>query len=84
VPTKVPTHYFSQWIRKEMRETLFDLLYNPKAAFRAYLNWQTVETLFNQHFSGQANWEHLVGALTVFEISHRLWVDPDPGLNQPA
>jgi asparagine synthase (glutamine-hydrolysing) len=82
--SKVPTHYYSQWIRKEMSETLVGLLYNPKAAFRAYLNWQTVETLLNEHFSGQANWEHLVGALTVFEISNRLWVNPDPSLNQSS
>jgi asparagine synthase (glutamine-hydrolysing) len=84
VPAKVPTHYYSEWIRKEMRKVLVDLLYNPKAAFRAYLNWQVVEELLNQHFSGQANWESLVGALTVFEISHRLWVDPDPRLHQAS
>jgi len=84
VPGKVPTHYFSQWIRKEMRETLVGLLYNPRAAFRAYLNWQTVETLLNQHFSGQANWEHLVGTLTVFEISCRLWVDSDSSFSKKS
>jgi hypothetical protein len=81
---KIPNHYYSQWIRKEMRETLFNLLYNPKAAFRAYLNWETVEKLLNQHFSEKANWESLVGALTVFEIAHRLWVDPDSSLNPPS
>lgn len=78
IPAKVPNHYFSRWVRTEMREMLVNLLYNPQAAFRAYLNWDTVETLLKQHFSGQTDWEHLVAALTVFEISHRLWVDPDP------
>jgi hypothetical protein len=76
VPAKVPNHYYSQWIRNEMRPTLVELLYNPDAAFRAFLRWETVKSLLDQHFSGQGNWEHLVGALTVFEIAHRLWVDP--------
>jgi len=75
-PMHVPAHYYSEWTRKEMRGVLVGLLFNRKAAFRAYLDWPMVESLLNQHFSGKTNWEHLVGALTVFEISHRLWVDP--------
>lgn len=75
-PTEVPTSYYSRWIREEMRNTLVDILYNPHAAFRTYLHWETVETLLNQHFSGDENWETLVAALTVFEISHKLWVAP--------
>ena len=35
---------------------------------------KTVQALLDQHFSGEADWEHLVAALSVFEIAHRLWV----------
>jgi len=73
VPTRVPNHYYSRWIREEMRPTLIELLYNPNAAFRTYLRGEKIEDLLNQHFSGKANWEHLVGTLTVFEITHQLW-----------
>ena len=59
-----------------MRPTLAGLLYNPNAAFRAYLRWGTVKALLDQHFSGKEDWEHLVAALTVFEIAHSLWVAP--------
>lgn len=76
VPVHVPNHYYSQWIRNQMRPTLEELLYNPNAAFRAYLQWDTVEALLDQHFLGEEDWEHLVGALAVFEIAHRLWVNP--------
>jgi asparagine synthase (glutamine-hydrolysing) len=72
----VPTHYYSQWTRSEMRSMLIELLYNPNAAFRAYLDWETVETLLGQHFSRQKNYESLLGALAVFEIAHQLWVNP--------
>ena len=56
-----------------MRPVLVKLLYNPDAAFRDYLRWEVVESLLDRHFSGKDNWEHLVAALTVFEIAHRLW-----------
>lgn len=79
-PAIIPNHDLYEWTRDGMRKTLLALLYNPRAAFRAYLDWQTVEFLLDQHFSGKRNWEDFVGALTVFEIVHRLWVDPDPSL----
>jgi asparagine synthetase B (glutamine-hydrolysing) len=72
---KVPNAYYSQWSRCEMRNSLVELLYNPKAAFRAYLDWEMVETLLNQHFRGENDRESLVAALTVFEIAHKLWVN---------
>jgi asparagine synthetase B (glutamine-hydrolysing) len=74
-PIKVPNHYYAQWTRNEMRPTLVKFLYNPNAAFRTYLRWDTVEPLLNQHFAGESNWQSLVAGLTVFEIAHRLWVD---------
>lgn len=74
--TEVPITYYSRWSREKMRSTLVELLYKPNAAFRAYLQWETVEALLNQHFSGEEDWEPLVAALTVFEISHKLWVTP--------
>jgi hypothetical protein len=76
VHTTVPNHYYSQWIRSEMYSTLTELLHNPNAAFRDYLDYGTVEALLEQHFSGKKNQETLLGALTVFEIANQLWADP--------
>lgn len=73
---KVRAHNYRQWSRDNMRPVLVELLYNPNAAFRPYLRWETVEALLNQHFSGKNDWVALVSALTVFEIAHKLWVDP--------
>jgi hypothetical protein len=73
-PVKVPCSYDWQWNRGEMRSVLNELLYNPDAAFRAYLRWEAVEPLLDQHFSGQKAWRNLIATLTVFEIAHRLWV----------
>ena len=77
-PKKVPSHYFSVWIKQEMKDALLELLDAPDAAFRNYLDGKQVATLVHRHFSGEASYEHLIAALTVFEICHRLWVDPDP------
>lgn len=88
-PRKVPAAYYTLWSRNEMRPFLAALLYDPKAAFRTYLRWDRVEALLNAHFSGQEDWLDFVGALTVFEIAHRLWVEPrdfplgvTPGMHQ--
>jgi asparagine synthase (glutamine-hydrolysing) len=73
-PVKVPCSHDWQWTREEMRPVLAGLLYNPDAAFRAYLRWEAIEPLLDRHFSGQEEWKSLVAALTVFEIAHGLWV----------
>lgn len=73
---RVPTVRTWEWSRHEMCSVLSELLYNPNAAFRAYLRWENVEPLLDQHFSGQEEWKNLVSTLTVFEIAHRLWVNP--------
>jgi len=83
-PRKVPNAYYSLWSRNEMRPFLTALLYDPQAAFRAYLQWDRVEPLLNSHFSGQEDWLDFVGALTVFEIAHRLWVEPRELPYQPG
>jgi asparagine synthetase B (glutamine-hydrolysing) len=75
-PPKVPNHYYTKWTRTEMRPILADLLYNENAAFRAYLQWDTVERALDEHFSGQRSWEALLGALAVIEIAHRIWIEP--------
>jgi len=79
-PRKVPAHYFSRWIRHEMKDTLEGLLCTPDAAFRQYLDAEQVDELVRQHFSGEANNEQFLAGLVVFEICHRLWVDPDPDI----
>ncbi len=73
---KVANHSYLDWSRNEIKEQLVTLLYSQDAAFRRYLNWNIVEKALDEHFSGHANWESLIGALVVFEIAHKLWVNP--------
>ena len=81
-PKKKANHNLAQWCRMEMRASLKDLLYNAKAAFRDYFDWQSVKPLLDEHFSGQNNWEHLLAVLTVFEIANELWVDSQRNYKQ--
>lgn len=76
VVEKVPNHFYSEWTRNELRPAIEELVCNPDAAFRAYLRWETVDTAIKEHLAGEANWENLLGALVVFEIAHRLWIEP--------
>ncbi|MEA3410018.1 MAG: hypothetical protein U9R74_00575 [Pseudomonadota bacterium] len=69
----VGNHRYSDWIREEMRETLTELLYNPDAAYRQYLRKDQIRDRLNLHFSGKRNFEQLISALAVFEISRRIF-----------
>jgi asparagine synthetase B (glutamine-hydrolysing) len=82
VPHGESFDYF-RWSQAEMRPALVTLLYNQGAAYRKYLLWDTIEPLLDRHFSGQDDWSHLVGALAVFEIAHRLWCDDVPVIDFP-
>jgi len=73
-PQVVGSTAITEWSRNEMRPALVDLIYNPDAAFRAYLDWETIKPLLDAHFASQGRWDHLVAALTVFEIAHRIWI----------
>lgn len=75
-PHKVPTVYYGRWSQNEIRPFLTTLLYDPQAAFRAYLEWNTVKTMLDAGLSGQEDGADLATALVVFEIAHRLWVEP--------
>lgn len=66
-------HDYPTWSRTIMRNMLTQRLYNPRAAFREYLEWGALQPLLDQHFAGQTNKTSLVAALTVFEIAHELW-----------
>jgi asparagine synthetase B (glutamine-hydrolysing) len=83
-PKKVPAHYFKLWTRHEMKNTLLPLLSAPDAAFKNYLDHKLIDTLVSQHFSGKTSYRHLIATLTVLEICHRLWVDPDPEIMDRA
>jgi asparagine synthase (glutamine-hydrolysing) len=75
IPVKVPNHDVRKWSREQMRSTLLDILYNPDAIFRRYLDWTIVKPLLDQHFHGKMDWESLIASLIVFEIANGLWLD---------
>jgi len=57
---------------------LRQFLLDPGSAYHDYLCGEVVEKMLDEHFSGRDSWDGLVSALTVFEIAHRLWIDPRP------
>ncbi|MEA3410021.1 MAG: asparagine synthase-related protein [Pseudomonadota bacterium] len=69
----IENHKYKEWIRDEMRETLTELLYSPDAAYRQYLRPDQIGDRLDQHFSGKRNFEHLISALAVYEVAHRIF-----------
>lgn len=75
-PRLAPAMLYNDWIRGPMRAIISDLLHNPDAAFCEYLDRKVVNRLIDEHMSGKANWQHIISALTVFELAHHIWISP--------
>lgn len=71
-PTPVDNHDYSRWIREDMKSVILNLLQDPNAAYRDYLNRDSVLSLLDEHFESRANNEALIAALVTFEIVNKL------------
>jgi len=73
------------WLRKELRPMVEDVLSVDRIKRKGYFNWAYVEKLKNEHWRGMANHAHELWSLLMFEI----WQDqylcqvPSEGSFQP-
>ena len=70
-PTPSDNHDYARWIREDMKTAILDLLLDPNAAYRAYLNRDTVVSLLDEHFDSRADNKALIAALVTFEIVNK-------------
>ncbi|MCP5098163.1 MAG: hypothetical protein GY943_21655, partial [Chloroflexi bacterium] len=79
--TQPPAYDYAGWSRVEMRQAIENLICHPNAVYRSYLREDKVAPLLARHFAGKEDWEHLISALVVLEVVHRLWIDPQSNDN---
>jgi len=70
-PTFVDNHDYARWVREDMRSVILDLLQNPNAAYRAYLNRDSVLSMLDEHFASRADNKALIAALVTFEMINK-------------
>jgi len=71
-PTIVDNHDYARWVREDMKSVILDLLQNPNATYRDYLNRDSVLSLLDEHFESRADNKALIAALVTFEIVNKL------------
>jgi len=64
-------HDYARWIREDMKGTILDLLLDPNAAYRTYLDRGAVASTLDEHFEGRADNKALIAALVTFEYVNK-------------
>ncbi|MFH2000368.1 MAG: asparagine synthase (glutamine-hydrolyzing) [Planctomycetota bacterium] len=69
----VPVH---AWLRSELKEMAYDLLTGPGAAVRDWFAMEEVRRQLDAHCSGKECHHNTIWALLIFELWHRIFIDP--------
>jgi asparagine synthase (glutamine-hydrolysing) len=64
-----------QWIRRELRGWVEDLLLDPASLERGYFEPKRVRELLASHLDGSADHTYRLWNLAVLELWHRTWID---------
>ena len=78
---KKPKHGFSvptdPWFRGELKEYIFEVLFDPQARKRGYFNYPYIEKLYQQHLDGKEVYDFHLWLLLNFELWHRTFMIED-------
>lgn len=64
----------AEWLRKDMREMVFDLLMDQKSQARNWFNYVEVRKVINRHLAGE-DLDHLIWPMLMIELWARTWFD---------
>ncbi len=74
-----PKHGFAvptdPWFRGELKEFVWQVLFDSKTQARGYFNSQYIEKLYKDHDSGRGVYDTQLWLLLVFELWHRRFLD---------
>jgi hypothetical protein len=76
-----PYERLGQWLRRELRPLVAEVLLNPRCLERGLFDPQSVRAVIDRHNSDQANHTYLILAMMVFELGQRQLVDGDADLD---
>lgn len=66
------------WFRKELKNGIGQILLEPRALSRGYLNPSGVRTMLEEHWKGRRNHSGRLWILMMFELWHRNYLDSLP------
>jgi asparagine synthase (glutamine-hydrolysing) len=69
-------YHFRVWYRDALSEYVREILLDPRALSRPYLDRRGVETMVRTHLKGERNYTYEIHKLLTLEHAHRLFLDP--------
>jgi asparagine synthase (glutamine-hydrolysing) len=68
--------HFRVWYRNSLAKYLQQILLDPVALSRPYLERNGLETIVHRHIKGDRNYTSEIHKLLTLELFHRLFLDP--------
>ena len=73
-----------KWFREDLKDYLADHLLSQKARQRGMINSSVVETMIQQHVSGEAEHHYQLWTLLMMELWFDMWIDGAELPTRPA
>lgn len=67
-----------QWINRQLRDQIRDILSEPRTRQRGYVNYDYVELILNEHHKERRDHSQPLWSLLIFELWHRQYIDQSP------
>ena len=67
-----------QWINRQLRDQIRDILSEPRTRQRGYVNYDYVDLILNEHHKGRRDHSQSLWSLLILELWHRRYIDPSP------
>ena len=67
-----------QWINRQLRDQIRDILNEPRTRQRGHVNYDYVDLILNEHHKGRRDHSQSLWSLLILELWHRRYLDPSP------
>ncbi len=72
----------AQWMRRDMKDELRDILLDPRSLGRGYFNPNAAQKIVDEHLSGERDHPGVLWQMLVFELWHRNFLEKIPGISE--
>jgi len=71
-----------QWINRQLRDQIRDLLSEPRTRQRGYVNYDYVDLILDEHDKGRRDHSQPLWSLLILELWHRRYIDHSPRISE--
>jgi asparagine synthase (glutamine-hydrolysing) len=71
-----------QWINRQLRDQIRDILTEPRTRQRGYLNYDYVDLILDEHHKERRDHSQPLWSLLIFELWHRQYIDQPPRISE--